>query len=409
MQAEQAQTMRINSRKSNKKLYLYTGLGTFIALLVAYIAGTIKYKFLDVDPQVMGTKFYSWRVNGGDAAMFKEKIGKFPEGKLNVENTTFLKEYLSDKYSEHMPRDIGNYMTLSFPNMDFVLFLRKHTVTNDKNYVKPKKALAEGEQAEEPTETEKKVEAYLKVNNTPMFLEKAEEKKIHSAIKKAHAEAESRGEAFKASMIAAIDFFTALATKSKSDNFLFKGTEVQAEGVEELKKLLDSMNDGEQQERIAEFLTGSLSADHKKFLEKKGLTASKDITEDLSKAFFEELKYGTFSPYFSFAYSRVAYMIYFITLDAELGTLPEGAEDDLKISQDFYRKRTLLIGELMSYAIAKNMSETLGEDVVKSKGNFVYNLLFLPKLSSPNTEKLDADLETLVSTLEKRKEYIKSL
>lgn len=412
---DQAPAQRISSKKSNKKVYTYTGIVVFIALLGGYIFGTIKYKFSSTDEDTMGTKFYSWRMNGADGAMFKDKVGKFPEGKANAELTSFLKPYLSDKYSEHMPRDIANYLTLAFPNVDFVLLLRQQAVKQDSNHVDKTEGV---EKSGEQLASDKRVTSFLENSSLPLYLEETSKSNVEAIIAAAHQEAGQRGAAFKASLMAALDFFIALAESQKSDNFLFSGLEPQTEGRQAVEGIISAMKEGEQPEVLESTLANS--EDIKRFLKKNQLDRnSAEFPAELTTRFFGELKFGTLSPYFSFAYSRLAYTLYFLTLDAELSPALNPKDDEeqkfakdsseLKYSQGFYRKRTMLLGELMAYAFAKNMSAELGESVVRSKGNLFYNFLFLPKLSTPNTEHLDQQLAVLTDALKERKAYVESL
>jgi len=386
MQQARTQTAMPSGKKTNKKIYMYSTLIAFAALVLLYVWNTIKYKFNERNEHKMGTKFYSWITLGANKTMLTNRAGKFAEGKKNEENNKFLKQYLSDKYAEHTPRTLENYMTLAFPNMDFIFFLRKAFIKSNEVFLGDKDKLT----------------TYLNSGTSPIFFNPHSTVAVEKGIAQALDEAGSRKETFASVMLLSIDLFKNIAQNSE---YHFTGLERSEKAKEALESLLDEMSKGEQQPHIQKSVEDNEHIE--RFLSKKGIDRA-NVTGSLSEKFFYELTQGSLSPYFSFAYSRFVNMVLMLTLDAEIEIEEkDNAFTPIELVQKRNLQRTLAVGRAIAYAFAKSMSSDLGVEAVKKRGNFLVNFFFTQSLTDVNS-KDEENLKRILEKLEERRSFINS-
>lgn len=399
MQTEQPQTIRHTSKKSNKKIVFYLGATGIATALVAYIFATVHFKFLKIDPQTMGTIFYSWRAEGADDAAFKEKVQKFASEPQYAEEMSYLKKYLSDFYAEHMPRGaIQHHLSLAFPNMDILYHLRKAFVEEDANKGKVYSEEEKANMSDSERTRADAVAAYFKKSALPLFFESMTTGQIDTALKNA---INQMGSKQKAVFIEGKAKLIDLLIKIWSDS-AYKYSRDTGEAPEVLKKdlaaLIETFGKGEQDEQLAKYIEKN-SEHSKRFLKANNLRPEDSLqtkAEELSQGFLQSLRYGRLSsPYFSFAYSRMVYFILFLTLDLELeGYKAPEKGASLEERQKVFEERTTLVTNAVAYVFSKMLSEEVGVSEIERKyPNSAVRFLFTPRITTPSEEtKRNADM-----------------
>ncbi|KAI5179835.1 hypothetical protein NEOKW01_0298 [Nematocida sp. AWRm80] len=436
MQTEQTQPQRQTTtvQKKGGKKYIYGGLGiVVIGLAAAYAWLTVQYKFLHVDPKTMGTFFYSWRALGANDAMLKDMPGKFTPGTGEINKIhAYIKNLISDKYSEHFPRGIENMHTFAYPGYEMSIKLRNKFVEHDSTAA-TNSAMADAK-AKNTTATEEEknkaalIDEYLKTNTRPIFFETKSKGEPMSIITELY-DSLSDGahkEGFKQAMIGAVDLFIGMATRQSGYTYNELTGEVPAQAVTTAQEIIEGIDKNKEVQTGVDNLTEldvvnkNKQNDLKIFLKKYKLQNA--TSNDLATKFFEEAKKGTLTPYFSYAYSRFAYMLYFLTLDLPIiaedstnitsqkidGPVSDTMNEAFKNKQDLLAKRAQIVSDAIALGFANGLSSTIDASEVKKQRNSLIYLAFTPKVTSPTPEVRSA-LEKIVSDLQDKKTELESL
>lgn len=413
MQTGQTQTTRTQNMQKKSKLSTYFIISSVLIGVIGFVWTTAYFKFYMVEPDAMGSMFYSWREEGANDTMFRERPGKFPKGAQHKENNEYLKEHFSNSYPEHMPRDVEGYMTFAFPGMDLFLEMRKAFISQDLCYSIQKEMQKDKGGPEEKVERQKSTEEKelverLKTNTLPIYMEELESSKIEEILMSVKNEiGGERWQHFKEISTAALTLFINIA--NREEGYFFKGRNVPEKAQNDLADLLDMFAAAEDENNTV--INNAIKGEDVRRFLKKNVSGEEKITQAVSKRFFKEIQYGTLPPFYSFGYSRLYYLIYFLTLDDDFGhphTSSSESTSSISSRQDVYEKRVSDLATQMSYVFAKMLSPEIGPDVVKKTRNTIVNYLFTRKISEPPKD-IEKRVERLVSNLEEKKKMIEKL
>ncbi|OAG29088.1 hypothetical protein NEDG_01227 [Nematocida displodere] len=403
MAMQTQQTTQIHRPKGNKKAMFYLGASGLGLAVMAYVIATAYYKFYLVDKDTMGTFFYSWRIEGADDAMFKERIGKLPSGGgVTAETKEIFTTYFNDQYGEHMPRGTKFYLTLGFPNQEVFLKLRKAFTEADTN-----KAVGLKGNYEEDT-PEKEIMDYIKTSNSPLYMEPMTTKTVKEAITKAYKSmTTTEQKTFKTVAPLVIDFMNKVI--SVNAEYKFDGTTPSPQAIEDLTEILRAMDTEKRQTSASvegEASTTKLNDDIKYMIKHMKKPKGNDLPANLATNFFSEMIYGKNSTPSAFGYSRLAYLVYYLTLDVDQETFSRG--ESLATRQGEAEKRTTALSTAIAYGFAKLMSEDISAKVVSDNRGVVVYSLFTPTITNAALPEA-AYLEDLRASLKEKKAFIATL
>ncbi|KAI5175585.1 hypothetical protein NEFER01_1532 [Nematocida sp. LUAm1] len=391
-QTEQTQHTQAIPEKKKSKIAYYGIMSIGILSLSLFICATSYYKFYFVDPNSMGSFFYSWRVNKADDSMFKDKVGKFPPGTANEELAKFLKSYMNDFYPEHLPRGVEGYVTLAYPHMDMWMTFRQIFVNRDYNQALRKEKLPDA------------IKNHVKQKGLPVFYEELLEGEIYRRFDYTGKVLKERTDLFLNICVSALDLFINIG--KKKNGYTFTGMNVPEKAVSDAENLLELFSDEKYTPYMDEYLASKLDNDDVKRFLKKERVEGESITKTLAHNFFSTMVYGVHPVYYSHAYSRLAYLIYFLTLDQDFGH-PNEENSSFDNRQSNYGKRLDELGAQIAYVFSSALSPSLGQDVVSKTRNSIVNLLFTRSITEPSQD-MDKKVENLLSVLEKRRDVLKS-
>ncbi|KAI5186616.1 hypothetical protein NEHOM01_1584 [Nematocida homosporus] len=405
MQTEQTKTNSTRPVKSSNKYGLYIIMTAVVVGIAAYIWAVYEFKFNRVYPEAMGSMFYSWVKEGANDCMFAKKVEKFPGGPAQAKNAAYLKKHLDDHYPEHFPRDSVNYLSMSFPQLDLYLALRRVFVRSDITLAIKDKAVVDELLKTRPADVSRdELKKFLATRTAPIFFGPRTEAEIQSALEEFGRSIPNRQEAFADIADKLIDIFGLFSSEVDSYRYDDKGRPA-ARAVDLVTELLELVNGVDKKlmaEEVRSHLTGT---DVDMLFKGLNLSGGKSPERALAEKFFKDMTYGSLSVYSAFAYSRMAYLFYFLTLDYDFG-LELPIEADLATRQNVYEERIDRLGLLIGYSMARLLSRNIGQEYVTKSRSALVNLLFTRKVVDPYPG-IEADLQNFVIHLKGKKKLVR--
>ncbi|KAH9385951.1 uncharacterized protein NEMAJ01_0847 [Nematocida major] len=410
------QTQTTVRAKTTKKM-LYSSIGVSVAALaLAYVIGSVFYKFYAVEDKTMGTMFYSWRLGGADDVAFMQKSDKFKPTDAQKEKASHLDMAIDKNESHrpiHVPRNKEHHLTFAFPNID-VFFTLWNVFSKRQSEIEKKY----------PAEKKEMLKEYLKVTEgTPVFTNEDWEDSSENFVKrslydyysKLGAHPEQRELVKKVTPM----ILSFIQDMMGNKDYRYTGMEPSEEAVNDLADIIyEFIAPGHLgEESFRQYI--EKNDDSERFLEKRGIVSDdkKEFSKKLSRAFFDGATNGSLHPYFSLGYSNMVNVVLYLSLDMdnleyEKDAKVDAAESFKSVAQEqqIAANKIAAITSAIAFGMAKNLSpsEPVGIETVRKHLNPVRFMLFTSKVVDPSPHD-ESNLEKILENLKKKESLIKQI